>query len=229
MSNPADEFEGAIDRMETRLDRLSDHLDEIETSISERVLLDHVADDHSRFDLDPVTPEDVAVDAEPTLFVTEEQYEQWQDGLLSREDLGAFPEDRITTEQRHHGLIADLFTPRSRAIVLDTWFNFGTEPVTISEVADLSDQLTRQTVHQHREALEEYSIIVEDGMKGNATAYRLNARHPVVQCLQMLKNLGRFGRTNLLLEREFLVPGPNGEPIDEISRESDDTDEDEQA
>ncbi len=192
----------------------------------EQVALDVAAADYGDSDLDAVTPKDAAVDSEPTLFVTEENHEKFEQGLLDRDDLGAREEDTITTIPQYHSIITNLFTPRSRAVVIDTWLREGTEPMTASEIAANSDKLTRQTVHEHLDALEKtYGIIVEDGKKGNATAYRLNYRNPFVQCIQMLAHLGRFGRTNLLLERDFLTPGPNGESLSEIETEYIDRDE----
>lgn len=219
------------DDLDAHHDRATELLGEIRdevagddsTDLRKRVALDIAAADYDDSDLDPVDPNRAAVDADPTLFVTEEQYEQHQNGNVSREELGARPDDDITTVPRNHDLIAELFTPRSRAILIDTWLDFGSEPVTITEVAERSDQLTRQTAHSHLDALEnEFGIVVEAGKKGNATAYRLNYRNPIVQCVQMLAHIGRFGRTNLLIEREFLAPGPDGEPLDAIGRGNDD-------
>jgi len=186
--------------------------DDTQDPIDEQTALDVVAPDYSESNVEPVDREDIAVDAKPTLFVTEETYEQYENGAVTRDDLGACEEDLIMTDQQHHTILSNLFTPRSRAIILDTWLRIGTEPVTISEVASRSDQLTRQTVNSHKDALcEEFKIITETGKKGNATVYRLNYRNPIVQCLEMLSQIGRFGRTRLLLEREFLVPDPNGD------------------
>lgn len=195
--------------------------DDPQNPIDEQTALDVVASGYSDSKLEPVDREDVAVDAKPTLFVTEETYEQYENGTVTRDDLGAHADDTITTEQRYHTILSNLFTPRSRAIILDTWLRIGTEPVTISEVAEQSDQLSRQTVNSHKDALlNEFQIITEAGKKGNATVYRLNHRNPIVQCLEMLSQIGRFGQTKLLLEREFLVPGPTGGRSDELESPS---------
>jgi len=186
--------------------------DDTQDSIDEQTALDVVASDYSESNFEPVAREDIAVDAKPTLFVTEETYEQYKNGTLTRDDLNACEDDTITTEPRYHTIMTHLFTPRSRAIILDTWLRIGTEPVTTSEVAAWSNKLTPQTVESHKDALcEEFKIITETGKKGNDTEYRLNYRNPIVQCLEMLSQIGRFGRTRLLLEREFLVPDPNGD------------------
>jgi len=211
----ADNIEAIHDRMMETLGEIEDELGEVELSDSDKKrVLDIVAPDYSDSDQDAVEPVNAATHNDPTLFVTEENYEKYENGEVSRDELGAFEEDDITTHERFTGVIPLLFAPRSRAVLIDSWIREGERPITVTELAECSDSLTRQTIHFHVDVLLDIGFIVESGKKGNAMSYQLNIRNPLVQTCHMLANLGRFGRTRLLLERDFLVPGPNGESID---------------
>lgn len=211
----ADKAEEAYDSAMESLGEIEDKLSDIDVDRDDKKqMLDVVAPDYSDSDLNDVHPEDAATHNDPMCFVTEESYNDWEDGKVSREEIGAFPEDDITTHERYTGVLVSLFTPRSRALLIDSWVREGEKPITVTELAESSSDLTRQTVHSHIGPLVELGFIIEAGKKGNAQTYQLNIRNPLVQVVHMMSNLGRFGRTNFLLERDFLVPGPNGESID---------------
>lgn len=205
------------------LEQIADEAGEVADETEQRAL-DIAAADYSDYEGESVSAAEAALDAEQKLVVTEEQFKKFREGKVTREELGAREDDEITTIKRDQNLITKLFTPRTRAVLLDEWMTFGSEPVTITEVSEMTDQVTRQAAYTHVDALVEYGIVSEAGNKGNATAYRLNIHNPIVQCLEMLSSIGRFGKTKLLLERDFLVPGPDGEGLSAPEMEANDGD-----
>jgi hypothetical protein len=100
-----------------------------------------------------------------------------------------------------------LLVPRAKVAVYDTLLDNGNEPLTISQMTDRSQNLSRSTLDRHKTLLLGTEVLIEAGRVGNAMTYKLNEEHPVVQLLIMLDTVSTYGTTPQLLEEPFI-----GEP-----------------
>lgn len=102
-----------------------------------------------------------------------------------------------------------LFTPKSRAVIIDALLGYRGEPATVRQIVDhdLEGGLSTSSFNRQRDALLDLGVMVETGKQGNAMTYALNTEHPVVQLLVMMENVVEWGETPQLLEDQFLIEG----------------------
>ena len=139
-------------------------------------------------------------------------------------------EDSITPEdvlQQYYGperesgpLFAQLFTPKSRALILDVLVSERGDALTVSEIVDYSTGgLAKSSVHNHIDDLITLGVVEDAGKKGNAQTYQLNTSHPVAQLLAMLDNVLMWGRTPTLLDEAFVFEGDSHEMLEELGKD----------
>lgn len=147
-----------------------------------------------------------------------------------RNSAAADDEDSITPEdvlQQYYGpereagpLFAQLFTPKSRALILDVLVSERGDALTVSEIVDYSTGgLGKSSVHNHIDDLITLGVVEDAGKKGNAQTYQLNTSHPVAQLLAMLDNVLMWGRTPTLLDEAFIFEGDSHEMLEELGKD----------
>lgn len=109
---------------------------------------------------------------------------------------------------------SELFTPKTRALLLDVVVGERGRALTASEIADRHPDLSVTGVNRHREALIELGVLVTAGKRGNAQTYALATEHPVAQALVMLDDLLQWGETPVRLDARFLVEGDRPSAIE---------------
>lgn len=101
-------------------------------------------------------------------------------------------------------LVEQLLTPTARAVILDILITEATNALTVAEICEQTDRVSKATFTRHKEALLDFGVIEEAGKKGNAQTYRANVYHPAVQLLAMLRLVLNFGQTRMLLDKRFI-------------------------
>lgn len=128
------------------------------------------------------------------------------DGRLTPFDLlDQYHGDEFVTEYGGGSAFRRLFTPKTRALVLDVLVSERGDALTAQEIADHHEDLSVTGVNRHREALVALGVIVEDGKRGNAMTYALARHHPVAQVLAMLDDLLMWGETRPSLDEQFVT------------------------
>lgn len=98
-----------------------------------------------------------------------------------------------------------LFTPKSRALILDALLAAEGEALSARQIAAWNDDLSVSGVNRHRDVLVDFGVMVENGKVGNAMSYRLDESHPISQLLSMLANVTVAGETPMNLDAAFLT------------------------
>lgn len=110
--------------------------------------------------------------------------------------------------------LAEILTPETRFLVLDSLIASGGDLMTVSQIGDAAG-VSQASVSRHVNTLEEYGVVEQGEKMGNARTYRANVDHPLVQLLVMADNVVRFGSTKHLLDDQFLgEPGADYQPGD---------------
>lgn len=122
-------------------------------------------------------------------------------------------------DREQGALFAQLFTPKSRALILNALVAQPDEGLTVSEIVGQADGLGKSSVHNHIDALVDLDIVVDAGMKGNARTYRLNTAHPIGQLLTMIENVFMWGRTPQNLDEAFLFDGDSDDLLAALEEE----------
>lgn len=113
--------------------------------------------------------------------------------------------DEFVAEYGGESVFRQLFTPKTRALVLDVLVSERGAPLTAQEIANHHTDLSVTGVNRHRDALIDLGVIVEDGKRGNAMTYALARSHPVAQVLAMLDDLLLWGETRPALDEQFIT------------------------
>lgn len=108
-----------------------------------------------------------------------------------------------TADEEYRTEIFELLTPRARGAIIDALLQAADEPRTAQEIADAHSGVTVPSFNRHREALQEFGVLLESGKRGNARTYRLNTNHPAVQLLGMINQVYNHGTTPPLLDEKF--------------------------
>lgn len=137
------------------------------------------------------------------------------DGLTPFDLLDHYHGDEFVAEHGGGSVFRQLFTPKTRALVLDVLVSERGEALTAQEIADHHEDLSVTGVNRHRDALVDLGIIVEDGKRGNAQTYALAQTHPVAQVLAMLDDLLMWGETRPTLDEQFLTDADQPSAIGE--------------
>lgn len=148
-----------------------------------------------------------------------------------RNTAAADDEESLTPEnilQQYYGperesgpLFAQLFTPKSRALILDVLVSERGDALTVSEIVDYSTGgLAKSSVHNHIDDLRTLGVVEDAGKKGNAQTYQLNTGHPVAQLLAMMDNILMWGRTPMMLDETFVFEGDSQEMLAAIEDEN---------
>ena len=98
---------------------------------------------------------------------------------------------------------SQLFTPKTRALILDVLVSERGTALSVQEIADQHEDLSVTGVNRHRDALLDFGVMVDAGKRGNATTYALATDHPVAQVLIMLDDLLQWGETPVSLDEAF--------------------------
>lgn len=116
---------------------------------------------------------------------------------------------------------SELFTPKTRALLLDVLVGERGDALTAREIADRHPDLSVTGVNRHREALLDLGVLVPAGKRGNARTYALASEHPVAQVLVMLDDLLQWGETPVRLDERFVSDAEEPRAIEEWSDPTD--------
>ena len=100
--------------------------------------------------------------------------------------------------------VEQLLTPTARAVILDILVRYADDALTVTEVCEKTDRVSKVTFARHKEPLLDFGVIEQAGKKGNAQTYRANVYHPAVQPVAMLWSVLNFGQTRMLLDERFI-------------------------
>ena len=117
-------------------------------------------------------------------------------------------------------LFVQLFTPKSRALILNVLVSDRDEALTVSEIVAQEDELAKSNVHDHIDTLLDLGVVERPGKKGNAWTYRLNDDHPVAQLLAMIETVFMWGRTPQFLDEAFVFEGDQDDLLDALEEEA---------
>ena len=110
-----------------------------------------------------------------------------------------------------------LFDPPARAAILDALLISHPDPLTASEICEVSG-ITKSPFYDQIDYLLVAGVVHEAGKRGNAQTYVLATGHPVAQLLAMAKEVQTRGQTPMLLEDQFVgEPDAEYEPGDHPS------------
>ena len=138
------------------------------------------------------------------------------DGRLTPFDLlDHYQGDEFVAEYGGKSAFRQLFTPKTRALVLDVLVSERGDALTVQEIADHHVDLSVTGVNRHRDALLDLGVIAEDGKRGNAMTYALARHHPVAQVLAMLDDLLMWGETRPALDSQFITDSDQPSAIGE--------------
>lgn len=112
--------------------------------------------------------------------------------------------DSMETYRASRSRFEQLLTPTARASILDILVRYADEPLTVAEICEKTDRVSKATFTRHKEPLLDFGVIEEAGKKGNAQTYRANVYHPAVQLLAMVESVLVHGTTRLLLDDRFI-------------------------
>lgn len=112
---------------------------------------------------------------------------------------------------------SQLFTPKTRALLLDVLVGERGDALTVREIADRHPDLSVTGVNRHREALIDLGVLVRAGKHGNAQTYALARNHPVARVLVMLDDLLQWGETPVRLDERFVTDSEQPRAIEEWS------------
>lgn len=129
---------------------------------------------------------------------------------------GSFPREAETVDdlEAHESPFLRLFSPRSKAAIVDALLSAGGEPKTVSELSEMNEHVTSSSFNRHRDDLEAYGLLEQDGKRGNARVYSINTSHPLAQSLKMVENVILYGKTPMVLDEEYV-----GEPDENVDSE----------
>lgn len=116
---------------------------------------------------------------------------------------------------------SQLFTPRTRALLLDVLVSERGTGLTAREIADRHPDLSVTGVNRHRDALVDLGVLATVGKRGNARTYALATDHPVAKVLVMLDDLLQWGETPVRLDGQFTTDSEQPRAIEEWSGEAD--------
>ena len=117
-------------------------------------------------------------------------------------------------------LFERLFTPKSRALILDALLGDRGDPMTVRMIVDRHESLSTSGFHRHKEALLDHGVMIEADKRGNAQQYALNINHPIVQLLAMFENIAMGGRTPPLLDEQFVFRGDKDEFTETVAEDA---------
>jgi hypothetical protein len=137
------------------------------------------------------------------------------DGVTPFDLLDHYRGEEFVAEYGGKSVFRQLFTPKTRALVLDVLVSERGDALTAQEIADHHEDLSVTGVNRHRDALVDLGIIVEDGKRGNAMTYALAQEHPVAQVLAMLDDLLMWGETRPALNSQFVTDAEQPSAISE--------------
>lgn len=125
---------------------------------------------------------------------------------LTPEDiLRTYHDDSFLETYGGESIFVQLFTPKTRALILDVLVSERGDPFTARRIVDHHDALSTTSFNRHKQALLDLGVMVKADKQGNAQRYALNTKHPIAQLLAMIDNIGMWGETPQLLGEQFLT------------------------
>lgn len=140
-----------------------------------------------------------------------------QDPLSPHDLLDQYRGEAFVEKYGGTSAFSQLFTPKTRALLLDVLVGERGNALTVREIVDRHPDLSVTGVNRHREALLDLGVLVRDGKRGNAQTYALATEHPVAQVLVMLDDLLQWGETPVRLDERFVTGSEQPRAIEEWS------------
>lgn len=105
----------------------------------------------------------------------------------------------------HTSAVIDIFTPESRAMVVDSFLNTNEQPTTMSGFCE-DHPVTKMHFSDHIDILaHKYHIVRDLGEIGDERLYQLNTENPLVQLCMMGNDIYQTGTTEKNINSNFLV------------------------
>ena len=105
----------------------------------------------------------------------------------------------------YRSVIIDLFTPESRAELINAFLSCGTQPITMAEICDQHPEVTEEVYRENIHILtEKYNIIRDLGEFECGKMYQLNKNNPLTQLMIMGDEIYQNGKSHSWLDSEFV-------------------------